>query len=71
MTKAEMKKMLDQKYPLGMTRADISRELHVSRSTVPVAKLTKTVLLGQQLKRYDIDSICDWIYNGKTLGVYR
>jgi len=71
MTKSEMKRMLDQKFPLGMTRADIAREFRLSRSSIPVEKLTRSVLFGQQLKRYDVDAICTWVYSGKTLGTYR
>ena len=71
MTRGEIKRMLDQRYPLGMTRADIAREFHLSRSSIPVEKLTRSVLFGQQLKRYDVDAICSWIYNGRTLGIYR
>ena len=71
MTRAEHLRLLNEKYPAGISRKAAARELHVSPNIIPVELLTQFVLPGQTRPRYSVESLVNWFYSHKRLGKIR
>jgi hypothetical protein len=71
MSRATLARQLEEKYPCGMSRAAIARELHISKSTIPVERLTAIYLGGLKRPRYAASSVASWVYARYKVGVFK
>jgi len=71
MKRSERKKILNERYPDGISRASAARELRMSPNAIPVEKLTRIYRPNSPHPRIDIDSLLAWFYSKVELGVWR
>jgi hypothetical protein len=70
MIQAELRQDLYEKFGMSMNRTDIARYFRCRRAAIPVEKLTQ-FQVGGKGKRYDIDSVANWVFRTRAIGTYK